>query len=73
MLQFYFTPGNDGKKLAYHSNQQDDKVKLFLMHLDTKETVTLTNTAIPPGAVAWSPDDRQLAFTHLCLRQKNPC
>jgi Tol biopolymer transport system component len=61
---------NDGKKLAFLSNQQDDKVKLFLMHLDTRETAALTNTSIPPGAVAWSPDDRQLAFTQFVPEAK---
>jgi Tol biopolymer transport system component len=61
---------NDGKMLAYLSNQQDDKVKLFLMHLDTRETAALTNTSIPPGAVAWSPDDRQLAFTQFVPEEK---
>ncbi len=54
---------NDGKKLAFLSNQDDDKVKLYLLYPDTRETITLTNTKIPPGAVSWSPDDTQLAFT----------
>lgn len=54
---------NDGKKIAFLSNQEDSKVKLYVMYLDTRETITLTNTAVPPGAVAWSPDDTQLAFT----------
>jgi dipeptidyl aminopeptidase/acylaminoacyl peptidase len=54
---------NDGKKIVFLSNQDDSKVKLYLMFLDTRETIVLTNTAIPPGAAAWSPDDRQLAFT----------
>jgi acylaminoacyl-peptidase len=54
---------NDGKKIVFLSNQDDSKVKLYLMFLDTRETIVLTNTSIPPGAAAWSPDDRQLAFT----------
>lgn len=61
---------NDGKKLAYLSNQEDDKVKLYLMHLDTRETTVLTNTANPPTAVSWSPDDKQLAFTQFVPETK---
>jgi len=57
------TWSNDGKKIAYHSNQQDDKVKLFVMYLDSHQAVALTNSANPPGAVSWSADDKQLAFT----------
>lgn len=61
---------NDGKKLAFLSNQDDEKVKLYVMFLDTRETITLTNTATPPGAVAWSPDDSQLAFTQFVPETK---
>ncbi|PZX58131.1 alpha/beta hydrolase family protein [Algoriphagus chordae] len=57
------TWSNDGTKVAYHSNQQDDKTKLFVLYLDTRESVALTNSATPPGAVSWSADDKQLAFT----------
>ncbi len=54
---------NDNKKVAFLSNQDDDRVKLFLLYPDTRETITLTNTKIPPSAVSWSSDDSQLAFT----------
>ncbi|MFC3416122.1 S9 family peptidase [Algoriphagus hitonicola] len=61
---------HDGKKLAFLSNQDDEKVKLYLYYLDSRETITLTNTATPPGAVSWSPDDRQLAFTQFVPEAK---
>lgn len=61
---------NDGKKLAFLSNQDDAKIKLYLMYVDTKETITLTNTATPPSAVSWSADDRQLAFTQFVPETK---
>jgi dipeptidyl aminopeptidase/acylaminoacyl peptidase len=61
---------NDGKKLAFLSNQDDEKVKLYLLYPDTRETITLTNTAIPPSAVAWSSDDTQLAFTQFVPEAK---
>ncbi|MDN3204120.1 S9 family peptidase [Algoriphagus sediminis] len=54
---------NDGSKLAYLSNQQDDKTKLFVHHFDMNADIALTNSATPPSAVSWSPDDTQLAFT----------
>lgn len=61
---------NDGKKLAFLSNQDDEKVKLYLMYPDTRETIVLTNTSTPPGAVAWSPDDSHLAFTQFVPQAK---
>jgi acylaminoacyl-peptidase len=54
---------HDGSKLAFLSNQQDDKVKLFVHYFDTNSAVALTNSANPPGAVAWSYDNQTLAFT----------
>lgn len=54
---------HDGTKVAYRSNQQDEKMKLFVMYLDTKESVALTNSANAPGSVSWSYDDQMLAFT----------
>lgn len=61
---------NDGKKLAFLSNQNDTKVKLYVMYIETRETITLTNTLTPPGAVSWSPDDSQLAFTQFVSETK---
>lgn len=61
---------NDGKKLAFLSNQDDEKVKLFLLYPDTRETITLTNTAVPPSAVSWSADDTELAFTQFVAEEK---
>jgi len=54
---------HDGSKLAFLSNQQDDKVKLFVHYFDTNSSVGLTNSATPPGSVAWSYDNQTLAFT----------
>ena len=53
---------NDGKKIIFKSNRSDDRVKLFLMQMDTKETVALTNGPNAPNNVSWSPDDTFLAF-----------
>ncbi|NVJ85100.1 MAG: S9 family peptidase [Algoriphagus sp.] len=54
---------HDGTKLAFLSNQQDDKVKLFVHYFDTNSSVALTNSANPPSAVSWSYDNQHLAFT----------
>lgn len=54
---------NKGDKIIFKSNRQDDRMKLFVMWMDTKEIAPLTNTPKAPGAVSWSPDDRYLAFT----------
>lgn len=54
---------HDGEKIIFKSNRADDKMKLYLMWLDTRETAPLTNTPKAPGAVSWSHDDRYLAFT----------
>jgi len=54
---------HDGTKIVFKSNMADDKMKLYLMWLDTKETMALTNTPQSPGSVSWSYDDKHLAFT----------
>jgi acylaminoacyl-peptidase len=60
----------DGSKIAYRSNGQDERVKLFVLYLDTKESVALTNSANAPGSVSWSPDGQSLAFTQFVSKAK---
>ncbi|MEZ4808867.1 MAG: hypothetical protein R2819_00790 [Allomuricauda sp.] len=62
---------HDGSKIIFKSNMADDKMKLYLMWLDTKETMALTNTPQAPGQVSWSHDDRHLAFT-MFIPKENP-
>ncbi len=59
---FYPRWSHDGKKIIFKSNMADNKMKLYLMWLDTREKVALTNTPQTPGQVAWSYDDKFLAF-----------
>ena len=54
---------HDGKRIAFLSNMADEKTKLYLMWVDDRETMALTNTAQSPGTPVWSPDDRYLAFS----------
>ncbi len=61
---------NDGKKIVYLSNHADDKTKLYLMWMDTKQTVALTNTQAAPSQVAWSHDDKHLVFTQFVAKSK---
>jgi len=60
----------DGSKIAYRSNGLDERVKLFVLYLDTKESVALTNSANTPGSVTWSPDGQSLAFTQFVPKAK---
>ena len=62
---------NDGKKIVFKSNKDDNKVKLFLMWMDTKEHFALTNTPKSPGSVTWSKDDRYLAFNMFVPKSPN--
>ncbi len=61
---------NDGKKIVYLSNHADNKTKLYLMWLNSRESMVLTNTARPPGGVAWSTDDKHLVFTQFVAKAK---
>lgn len=54
---------HDGKKIIFKSNREDERMKLFLMWMETKEVAPLTNTPKSPNEISWSPDDRYLAFT----------
>src|SRR5690606_30125957 len=54
---------HDGTKIVFKSNMKDDRVKLYMMWVDSKDVVALTNTPESPGAVSWSWDDMHLAFS----------
>lgn len=60
---------HDGTKLAFLSNQQDEKVKLYVHYFDSNTSVSLTNSANPPGTVSWSHDNKTLAFTQFVPSQ----
>jgi acylaminoacyl-peptidase len=66
---FYPRWSHDGKNIIYKSNRSDEKMKLYMMWMDTKESVALTNTTEVPGAVAWSYDDKHLAFNMFVPKQ----
>ncbi len=54
---------HDGSKIVFKSNKQDGKLKLFMMWMDTRESVALLNTPQSMGQVSWSHDNKHLAFS----------
>ena len=62
---------HDSKKIIFKSNMADDKMKLYMMWMDTKETAPLTNTPKAPGQVSWSYDDNYLAFNMFVPKKHN--
>ncbi|MDX1545056.1 MAG: S9 family peptidase, partial [Christiangramia sp.] len=62
----------DGKKVVFRSNMQDDKMKLYLMWIDSREVFPLTNTPQSPGNISWSNDGKYLAFTMFVPEKPDP-
>lgn len=62
---------NDGTRIVFSSNMKDDQSKLYLMWVDTREVQTLLNPPRSASGVAWSPDDKHLAFT-MFVPEKGP-
>lgn len=60
---FYPRWSHNGNKIVFKSNMEDERMKLYLMWMDTKDIAPLTNTPQAPSQVSWSNDDRYLAFT----------
>lgn len=61
---------NDGKKIVYLSNHADDKTKLYLMWMDSQQSVALTNSKMAPSQVTWSHDDQHLVFIQFVEKAK---
>ena len=62
---------HNGEKIIFKSNRSDDKMKLYMMWMDTKEMVALTNTPNSPSNIAWSTEDSSLAFTMFVPKMGN--
>ena len=52
----------DGKKLLFKSNM-DEEMRLYLMWLDSRQPLVLSNSNDLPGAISWSPDSKSIAFS----------
>ncbi len=61
----------DGARLAYVS-AADGSPQLYVRWMDSGQTALLTNLVKAPGAIAWSPDGKSIAFTQLVPYDKAP-
>lgn len=60
----HFSPrwSRDGRRLAYASTAEGGAPQLFVRWMDTGQTVRVTGLPDSPQALAWSPDDRRIAY-----------
>ena len=61
----------DGTRLAYVSAAEGSP-QLYVRWMDSGQTALLTNLVEAPGAIAWSPDGKSIAFTQLVPVKKSP-
>jgi dipeptidyl aminopeptidase/acylaminoacyl peptidase len=61
----------DGTRLAYVSAAEGSP-QLYVRWMDSGQTALLTNLVEAPGAIAWSPDGKSIAFTQLVPVKKPP-
>ena len=61
----------DGTRLAYVSAAEGSP-QLYVRWMDSGQTALLTNLVEPPGAIAWSPDGKSIAFTQFVPSSKEP-
>ncbi|HEX6637801.1 MAG TPA: hypothetical protein VF033_09115 [Steroidobacteraceae bacterium] len=61
----------DGTRLAYVSAAEGSP-QLYVRWMDTGQTALLTNLVQAPGAIAWSPDGKSIAFTQFVPGNKPP-
>jgi dipeptidyl aminopeptidase/acylaminoacyl peptidase len=61
----------DGTRLAYVSAAEGTP-QLYVRWMDSGQTALLTNLVQAPGAIAWSPDGKSIAFTQLVPTSKPP-
>ena len=60
----------DGTRVAYVSAAEGSP-QLYVRWMDSGQTALLTNLVEPPGAIAWSPDGKSIAFTQLVPRRRH--
>lgn len=53
---------HDGKRLAYVSTAEGSSPQLFVRWMDTGQSARITGLPDSPQGIAWSPDDRRIAY-----------
>ena len=61
----------DGTRIAYVSAAEGSP-QLYVRWMDSGQTALLTNLVEAPGAIAWSPDGKSIAFTQFVASSKPP-
>jgi dipeptidyl aminopeptidase/acylaminoacyl peptidase len=61
----------DGTRLAYVSAAEGSP-QLYVRWMDSGQTALLTNLVEAPGAIAWSPDGKSIAFTQFVPVKEPP-
>jgi len=51
----------DGTSIAYVSDR-DGSPQIYVLRMDTGQTVRLTSLALEPSTISWSPDGKRIAF-----------
>jgi len=59
----------EGDRLAYVASAQGRGQELYVRWMDSGQTALLSNLPESPGAIAWSPDGTQIAFTMFVKRE----
>ncbi len=69
----HFAPvlSSNGKHLAYLSSKED-KVQIYVRQLDNGATTKVTDVAMTPSQMAFSPDDKHIAFVMFTPTKTKP-
>ncbi len=59
----------EGNKVLFRSNM-DGEMKLYLMWMDTKQKMVLSDAKESPGDISWSPDGERIVFTKFVASEK---
>ena len=54
---------HDGTRIAFTSNRQAGGSQIYVMFMDDRQIVRVTNTPKSPANLTWSPNDETIAFT----------
>ena len=59
----------DGEKLLFKSNMDGER-RLYLMWMDSKQPLVISNSNDLPGSISWSPDSKSIAFSKFVKKDK---